>query len=216
MTSEDKKFDLKLNLYYILVGVISFVALFILPFFSSEIGVGWKWPTTAAGWVVYVVQQALMATVNFLIFHSFVCQSHINVRDNENYKKAREIFHKFTNKEVIPLTLEQFNRHQYGRKGLTIFIGTLIGGFALTQAILSYDYIRMLTYLTTIIMGIIFGIYVMKTYEDYLTYGYLQAAEYYQHKKEQEAQDEAEARKALEMAQAESVQQEDDSSDNTR
>ena len=146
-------------------------------------------PTTPAGWVVYITQQAIMALVNILIFHSFICQSYINVKDNPNYIQARDIFHK-DNKEYIPLTLAQFNRKEYGRKGVFIFIGTLLGGFALTQAILSYDYIRMLAYLFTIILGIIFGVYEMKKYEEYLTYEYLQSALYYQKKEEEKRMEE--------------------------
>lgn len=181
---EKPKF-IDLYLYYILIGVLSFIALFFLPFFGSEVGMAFAFPTTPAGWVVYITQQALMALVNILIFHSFICQSYVNVKDNPNYKQARDIFHK-DNEEYIPLTLAQFNRKEYGRKGVAIFIGTLLGGFALTQAILTYDYIRMLAYLFTIILGIIFGVYEMKKYEEYLTYEYLQSALYYQRKKAEE------------------------------
>lgn len=181
---EKPKF-IDLYLYYILIGVLSFIALFFLPFFGSEVGMAFTFPTTPAGWVVYITQQALMALVNILIFHSFICQSYVNVKDNPNYQQARDIFHK-DNEEYIPLTLAQFNRKEYGRKGVAIFIGTLLGGFALTQAILTYDYIRMLAYLFTIILGIIFGVYEMKKYEEYLTYEYLQSALYYQRKKAEE------------------------------
>lgn len=181
---EKPKF-IDLYLYYILIGVLSFIALFFLPFFGSEVGMAFAFPTTPAGWVVYITQQALMALVNILIFHSFICQSYVNVKENPNYIQARDIFHK-DNKEYIPLTLAQFNRKEYGRKGVAIFIGTLLGGFALTQAILTYDYIRMLAYLFTIILGIIFGVYEMKKYEEYLTYEYLQSALYYQQKKAEE------------------------------
>lgn len=188
---------LDLYLYYILIGVLSFIALVFLPFFGSEIGMAFSFPTTAAGWVVYITQQALMALVNILIFHSFICQSYVNVKDNPNYIAARDIFHK-DNKEYIPLTLAQFNRKEYGKKGVAIFIGTLLGGFALTQAILTYDYVRMLAYLFTIILGIIFGIYEMKKYEEYLTYEYLQSALYYQRKKEEQLKQETENAKQTE------------------
>lgn len=177
---------LDLYLYYILVGVLSFIALVFLPFFGSEVGMGFSFPTTPAGWIVYIVQQALMSLVNILIFHSFVCQAFVNVRDNPNYQKAKAIFNSFTDTEYIPLTLKQFNRKEYGKKGVAIFLGTLLGGFALTQAILAYDYIRMLAYLFTIIFGVIFGVYEMKKYEEYLTDEYLQSALYQQKVKAEE------------------------------
>ena len=201
---------LDLYLYYILIGVLSFIALVFLPFFGSEVGMAFAFPTTAAGWVVYITQQALMALVNILIFHSFICQSYVNVKDNPNYIAARDIFHK-DDKEYIPLTLAQFNRKEYGKKGVAIFIGTLLGGFALTQAILTYDYVRMLAYLFTIILGIIFGIYEMKKYEEYLTYEYLQSALYYQRKKEEQLKQETEnAKQAQTMAHQDVVVVEDE------
>lgn len=201
---------LDLYLYYILIGVLSFIALVFLPFFGSEVGMAFTFPTTPAGWVVYITQQALMALVNILIFHSFICQSYVNVKDNPNYIAARDIFHR-DDKEYIPLTLAQFNRKEYGRKGVAIFIGTLLGGFALTQAILTYDYVRMLAYLFTIILGIIFGIYEMKKYEEYLTYEYLQSALYYQRKKEEQLKQETEnAKQAQTMVQDNLVVVEDE------
>jgi len=201
---------LDLYLYYILIGVLSFIALVFLPFFGSEVGMAFTFPTTPAGWVVYITQQALMALVNILIFHSFICQSYVNVKDDPNYIAARDIFHK-DNKEYIPLTLAQFNRKEYGKKGVAIFIGTLLGGFALTQAILTYDYVRMLAYLFTIILGIIFGIYEMKKYEEYLTYEYLQSALYYQRKKEEQLKQETEnAKQAQTMVQDNLVVVEDE------
>lgn len=218
MENAKKKVDLWL--YYILIGVITFVALVFLPFFGSEVGMAFKFPNTTAGWIVYIVQQLLMAIVNVLIFHSFVCQSYINVKDNENYIKARDIFHSLDDTEYIPMTLQQFNRKEYGTKAIWIAIGTLLGGFALTQAILSYDYIRALAYLFTIIMGIVFGIFEMKKYETYLTYEYLLSALYYQRKQEEKALEEerekalqAETERLLAMAQEELNKQTDDIAD---
>lgn len=194
----DNNFKKKADLwfYYIIVFIISLVSLIFLPFFGSEIGMAFNFPNTAAGWVVYITQQVLMSIVNVLIFHSFVCQAHVNVRDNENYKKARDIFHSFENKEYIPLTLEQFNRKEYGVKAVWIAIGTLMGGFALTQAILSYDYLRALAYLFTIIFGVLFGIIEMKKYESYLTYDYYLSALYFL-KKQEEKRLEEEAKQAV-------------------
>lgn len=217
-----KKIDL--YLYYLIIGLISFIALVFLPFFGSEVGMAFTFPTTAAGWVVYITQQAMMAIVNILIFHSFICQSYVNVKDNENYIKARDIFHSSQNKEYIPMTLQQFNRKEYGTKGLWIFIGTLFSGFALTQAILSYDYVRAIAYLFTIIMGIVFGILEMKKYEGYLTYEYLLSALYFQkqlqekeaYEQEQRRKEEENAKRLMEMAPQEILEQTDDTTDDNR
>jgi uncharacterized membrane protein len=181
-------------MYYIIIGVISFVALVFLPMFGSEVGMAFTFPTTPAGWVVYIITQAIMSVVNVLIFHSFICQAKINIKDDTNYLRAVEILRAYTSKTYTPRSYAQFRNQEYRWKGISIAIGTLLGGFALTQAILSYDYVRMLSYLFTVIFGIIFGILEMKKWEEYYTTEYLDYAYFY------EKQQEEEARKAEEEA----------------
>ena len=103
-------------------------------------------------------------------------QAKVNVKDNENYKRARDILIKQKEKEILPKSPNKWNSQQYIKKGSTIFITTGLSTIALTQAILSFDYVSMLTYLFTIVMGLIFGILQMKTAEEYWTDEYLQYA----------------------------------------
>lgn len=77
---------------------------------------------------------------------------------------------------MLPKSPHKWVSQQYGKKGTTIFLTTALSSIALTQAILSFDYVSMLTYLFTIIMGLIFGVLQMKTAEDYWTDEYLQYA----------------------------------------
>lgn len=78
-------------IYYVLIGVLSFAALCFLPMLSSEIGLSWTWPTTAAGWFVWSITKGLGALVNILLFHLFICQGRSNISKNECYIEARRI-----------------------------------------------------------------------------------------------------------------------------
>ena len=171
---------IKQGLYYIVVGVVSFISLVFLPMIGSTIGLGWNIPDTTVGWIVWVGSKIIVATLNVLIFHCFMCQAKINIKDNENYLKAREILMDVKLKEVKPRSPRKWNAEQYGKKGVTIFITSSMAVVALTQAVLSFDYISMLTYLFAIIMGLIFGILQMKTAEEYWTREYLEYALYRQ------------------------------------
>lgn len=171
---------IKQGLYYIVVGVVSFISLVFLPMIGSTIGLGWNIPDTEVGWIVWVGGKLIVATLNVLIFHCFMCQAKLNVKDNENYKKAREILTDVTLKEIKPRSPRKWNAEQYGKKGVTIFITSSMAVVALTQAVLSFDYISMLTYLFAIIMGLIFGILQMKTAEEYWTREYYEYALYRQ------------------------------------
>ena len=170
----------KQGMYYIVVGVVSFISLVFLPMIGSTIGLGWNIPDTEVGWIIWVGSKIIVATLNVLIFHCFMWQAKLNIKDNENYKKAREILLDVKLKEIRPRSPRKWNAEQYGKKGVTIFITSSMTVVALTQAVLSFDYISMLTYLFAIIMGLIFGILQMKTAEEYWTREYLEYALYRQ------------------------------------
>ena len=90
-------------------------------------------------------------------------QAKINIKNNERYEEAQEILRSNNSKHHMPRSPAVWNRQQYGHKGVTIFISTALSTVALTQAILTFDWMSMLTYLFTIIMGLISGIMQMKT-----------------------------------------------------
>lgn len=163
-------------LYYIVIGILSFVSLVFLPMVGTEVGMSFVIPTTVSGWIVYIMSQLIVAIINVLLFHSFILQSKINVRDNESYKQALKILRASKEKDYRPRSEREVNRREYGQKGTTIFLSSIMSVFALGQAILTYDYMKLLTYLFTIVMGIIFGVLEMKKYEEYYTGEYLDYA----------------------------------------
>ena len=162
----------KLYMYYLIIGLVSLISLVFLPMVGSEVGLDWNLPNTTVGWVVWVAIKVIVSVINVLIFYSFMQQAKVNVRDNEAYKEANEILGKVKHKDFVPRSPQKFNSQSYGRKGTTIFITSALTTVALSQAILAYDWMAMLTYLFTIIMGIIFGVLQMKTAEEYWTIEY--------------------------------------------
>lgn len=177
---------LKQWMYYIIIAVISFIALVFLPMIGSEVGLDWALPKSTVGWVVWVAVKLIVATINVLIFHSFMQQAKINIKDDPNYKKAFDILFTRKNKEQQPRSPKKWNSQQYGRKGTVIFITTALTTVALTQAILTFDWMAMLTYLFTIVMGLIFGIMAMKNAEEYWTDEFLRYALKVQQEQEKE------------------------------
>ena len=88
VTSQNAKDRIKQNLYYVIIGIISFLSVAFLPMVGSTIGLEWKLPDTTAGWVVWVVSRLIIATINVLIFYSFMEQAKLNVKDNEQIGRA--------------------------------------------------------------------------------------------------------------------------------
>lgn len=170
------KQSLKQGMYYIIIAVISFISVVFLPMLGSTLGLGWKLPDTTAGWVVWGASRAIVATINVLLFHSFMEQAKLNIKDNEHYKEARDILVKVKKKEHKPKSPAQWNAAQYGKKGTTIFLSSAMSVVAIGQAVLSYEWATALAYLFTLGMGIIFGIMQMKKAETYWTTEYYEYA----------------------------------------
>ena len=188
VTSQDARERIKQNLYYVIIGIISFLSVAFLPMVGSTIGLGWKLPDTTAGWVVWVVSRLIIATINVLIFYSFMEQAKLNVKDNEHYIEAREILYKNKKKEHEKKKKKKWQALQYGKEGRTIFISSALSVVALGQAMLTFDWVAMLAYVFTIALGVIFGIMQMKKAEAYWT------GEFYEYAlKKQQEQDTATA-----------------------
>ena len=66
------------NAYYIVIAILSLLALTFLPLLGSTVGLALNIPTTIAGWIVYVVTKLIVCVLNMMIFHSFVKQAKIN------------------------------------------------------------------------------------------------------------------------------------------
>ena len=168
--------SLKQGMYYIIIAVISLISVVFLPMLGSTLGLGWKIPDTTAGWVVWGASRAIVATINVLLFHSFMEQAKLNIKDNEHYKEAQDILVKVKKKEHKPKSPAQWNAAQYGKKGVSLFLASAMSVVAIGQAVLSYEWATALAYLFTLGMGIIFGIMQMKKAENYWTTEYYEYA----------------------------------------
>lgn len=162
---------------YIIIAVVSLFALFFIPMLGSSIGLAWNLPNTVVGWVVYVSSKLLVAGLNLIIFHCFILQAKVNSKDHPNFLKALEILSTVEDKkELQPRSPSQYFAGVYGKKGTTIFITTVLAAVGLTQAVLTFDWVSMLTYLFTILMGVIFGVLQMNQTEIYWQEEYLRYA----------------------------------------
>ena len=183
---EDKFRQLRQYIYYILIFTISFLVLVFLPMIGTDLDMGFRFPETPAAWVVFVVTKSITALVNVMLFYCFNQQALLNVRTDERYIKANEILGSLDiKKEYKPRSPKQYNFRLYAGKGTSIFASSILSTFALSQAILTYDWISLLTYSLVIIFGIIFGFISMYSGMDYWTVEFPLYAEMIQREKQQ-------------------------------
>ena len=167
--SNEARDKAKQNMYYILIGIISFISVAFLPMVGSTVGLGWKLPDTPTGWVVWAISRLIIATINVLIFYSFMEQAKLNVAKDPHYIEATEILLKAKKADHTPRSPQKWQALQYGKRGTKIFISSALSVVALGQAILSFDWVSMLAFIFTIAMGVVFGILQMKKAEAYWT-----------------------------------------------
>ena len=197
------KWTQKINnyLYYILIGVVSFIGIAIMPLIGSEVNLALAFPNTVGGWIVYVGANLISAVGNMLIFFSFMEQAKINIKDNEHFQKADKLLLDLAirkeKKEKLPRSPKQWKTYEYSRKGVTLFLGSLFSCVALGNAILHFDVMVMLGYIITTTFAVIFGLIQMKHSEKYWTDEYYRYALYeekkFKYEEEQEAIQEQEA-----------------------
>lgn len=165
-------------LYYILIGVISFLAIAFLPMIGSSQEIGWGLPQSPAAWAVWTVSRVAAAMLNVLIYHCFIRQGDLNTRDNERRKQAEEMLNRIRKREKKPISPSKFFAAQYVRKVPMIALTTLLSLLAIGPAILMFDMTIFVSYIVSVTISIVFGILEMKKVEDYYINGLLAYAEY--------------------------------------
>ena len=181
--------NLKHYLYYILIGVMSFIAIAFLPMLQSTIDISWSCPQTTPAWILWVASKLSISLLNILIFHCFIKQGDVNTRNNETRIMAEKMLEEYEEtKRHAPLSPTQFFKREYGRKIPTVFVTTFLAVFAFGPAVLTFDIIVFSIYLFTVIMAIIMGILEMKKVETYYIKELIRYATYYVENKKKETE----------------------------
>lgn len=166
-------------LYYLIVAVVSVVMLVFMPAVGSVAGLEWVLPNTTAGWVVYTISKLSSAGFNVMIFHCFNKQGKLNISSDPKYLEAsRMLYNEREAKTKVPRSPISFNREIYGKKGLTVFMTTLLGTVGLSQAVLTFNTSEFVVQLISLIMALVFGVFQMKATEEYWTIEFLEYARY--------------------------------------
>lgn len=175
--------------YFIIIGLISMLAVFIPPLFmgclSSDIGLAF--PKNLEGWILYIVMNTSTAIANISLLVLFKLQAKKNARTNENFKKANEILNRLAGrKEVfIPRSPAKMDAGDYTKKIIAIVVSTFTASITLTSLILSFDWMTLLSCLVSIIITLCISWITMINNEIYWTEEYILYAEMVEKKQEE-------------------------------
>lgn len=188
---------------YVIIGILSLISVFFLPMLGTEVGLAFKVPDTFTGICIWFLTKLCIVAINMMLLDQFIKQAKVNIKDNERFIEA-DLYYtsKYEEEEYLPLPKEYLSK-LYKNKGITSSITSALSVFGLTSAILTFDWVSMLTYLFTIVFGIIFGWITMNNVEEYWT------VTYYRRYLRDKAKDEK-AKRDLEMAERKCNNKEND------
>lgn len=170
--NETVKETLRNNLYYVIIAILSLTVLIVFPFLRSDFEAGWMFPTTPTGWFLFWFEKISVTIINLTIFTAFKRQGKLNILKNERYCEAQELMHKVKKKVYKPLSPAQYQIRSYSKKGTFMTIFTIASLMAITNMILRFDYLALISYATTILFAVVFGVFAMKSDEIYWTNDY--------------------------------------------
>lgn len=155
--------------WYLVIGFVSIISTVFLPMVGSEGDVVSKLPSTPLGWVVWSIAKLSTAIINVVLFHSFIKQANINIRDDKKYKAAKKAYLASEDKKkgLNPRSPRKFFGKEYSVKATSVLLFTAIALIGLENMILRFDLASFLSYIFTVFMGLLFGFIEMKKVEDY-------------------------------------------------
>lgn len=161
--------------YYIVIAVLSILTLCVFPFLGSSISASIQFPTTKSGWVIWGVTKGSICLINMIIFHSFVKQGKLNIKDDPVYLQALAILSSIKPKKTDKRAPSPAKYHAsvYTKRGLSLVVTSFLSLLVFGEAILRLDYVALISYFITLVIGIVFGILQMKDEEYYWTKTFL-------------------------------------------
>lgn len=180
----------KQYLYYIIIGLVSVVFTSFLPMVGSGGDIVSHFPTTAIGWLIWCIRTLSTAVLNIVIFYCFMEQAVLNVKDDPQYQEACEILNRCkSTKRKDPRSPKAWKKTEYSKKGTIIFLSTAIALVGLENMFLEWNLSLFLSYVFTILMGLLFGVLQMKKAELYWTVEFNEYAHFVEEKEKLEEEE---------------------------
>ena len=151
---------------YGIIIVLTLITVTLFPLLGTQVGMEANYPTTATGWIVWVVIKIALCVDNIFIFQAFVDQAELNVQYEQRYIEAREIVRKYRIGKYRPMSPEERRKKIFSKKVIITILTAMIS-VALTEAILRYNFADLIAYTISMIMAVVFGILSMADQEKY-------------------------------------------------
>lgn len=167
------------SIYGLIVAILTIAILVIAPFISggTEANLELLSLSTAEEWMIYLTPKILTAMGNMAATICFINQGELNVKDNQNYIKAKKILRETKSKKVKrPRSPSEFFVPMYAKKMMSALVTTALGLVIIGELILNFDVISFISIMVTEISTVVIGLFGMLNTQNYLTDEYLSYA----------------------------------------
>lgn len=180
----------------IAVVILSLISMFLVPLIGSYASGTTQFPQTIPAWILYFTCAIAVSICSLMIYLALHNQGKLNVKDEEEYLKAKELhlknFERMNGKELIPIDPFKWERKQKTQKGIFQTLGIFLGLLGFGLGALCWNNSQFISSTFSIILAIGFGLVHMGDVERMFTEGWLEYELYIQKKL-----DEEDAKKAL-------------------
>lgn len=162
----------------IAVVVLSLVAMFLVPLLGSYATGKALYPEDTIGWIIYFTSSIAVSICSLMIYLALHNQGKLNVRDEEEYKRAKDLhlknFERMNGKEVIPVDPFKWEKKTKLQKGIFQTLGIFLGLLGFGLAVLTWNNSQFISSCISIVMAISFGLVHMGDVERMFTEGWLE------------------------------------------
>ena len=162
----------------IAVIVLSLVAMFLVPLLGSYATGQSMLPDTTIGWIIYFTSAIAVSLCSLMIYLALHNQGKMNVKDEEEYIKAKELhlknFERMNGKEIIPVDPFKWEKRTKIQKGIFQTVGIFLGLLGFGLAVLCWNNSQFISSCISIVMAISFGLVHMGDVERMFTEGWLE------------------------------------------
>lgn len=174
----------------IAVVILSLIAMFLVPLIGSYATGTTQFPQTIPAWILYFTCAIAVSICSLMIYLALHNQGKLNVKDEEEYKKAKELhlknFERMNGKEMIPVDPFKWEKKTKIQKGIFQTLGIFLGLLGFGLGALCWNNSQFISSTFSIILAIGFGLVHMGDVERMFTEGWLEWELYVQKKLDQE------------------------------
>lgn len=176
-SKETKRF-ISENKNWFAVGILSIIVMGLVPLLGSYVSGKTSLPKDWLEWMIYITCSLATSICCIMIWLCLHNQGKLNVQDDENYIKAKELhlknFLEKTGKKIAPINPFEWEKKAKIKKGICQFFGVFTGLLGLGLGALTYNFNLLVSGLTALGMCIGFGLYHMAEVEKVFTEDFLE------------------------------------------